>query len=662
MRRATLAVALAVTIWGIASPAWAMQGADASAAGATAPAPKILVSGVPAGSADVQKIIDAAYEQVVSAAQPGPPSAAQWQQVIADVNAALQKGGFADAHAYLSDQVAVFSVHGAGTVANVVAATTAPGAATNILPPVPQREAGAGPDQRIEVSGFVVQGVGDHPKQGITPAAIQALTDAEFAKVRGSAPSPTELGFDQMQGVADAITKRYREAGFIVATAYLPAQTVGDDKRVHIDVLEGRVGQIKVQGAKHYKPWVIAASAEKLRGKPLLKGDVDTALLYDRDLPGMSVSSTFQPGEKTGDTDLLMVVHEQKPLSVTLGLNNYGTDLTGRFRAEADFVWNDPLGLGDKLTAGLQYAFDPHQNNYGSLGYSIPMAKVPGLYFNAGADRSELQLSSGAFAALNVRGPTSRYFAGADWKFVNDQDLQMTGSLQYIHETSKLTTQDIPLSDEAFNVAQLGFTLNHTDRRFRGLDMLSVALRQSINDESLRPDTVSPNHARSFSILKLGYTRIQFLTPTQNLFFKFAAQYTNDALAPLEQFVIGGPDTVRAYPIADALADRGFYTSLEYHIDAPGFANKPSPFKGQPWRELLTFETFIDYARGYPAGADYNFGGKVVTYSGIGAGVIFHLPRWHNLLFRLDGSVPLGSQKASDKNDYHIYGRFELTF
>lgn len=658
MRRATLAVALAVTFWGMASPVWATQ-AD-GAPGATVAAPKILVSGVPAGSADVQKIIDSAYEQVVAAGQHGPLSAAQWQQVIVSVNAALQKGGFTNAHAYLSDQIAVFSVHGAAAIAASPAA--APGEATNVLPAVSQREQANGPEQRVAVSGFVVQGVGNHPKQGITPASIQALADSEFAKLRGSAPSPTELGFDQMQGVADAITKRYREAGFIVATAYLPAQTVGDDKHVHIDVLEGRVGQIKVQGAKHYRPWVIAASAEKLRGRPLLKDDVDTALLYDRDLPGMSVSSTFQPGEKTGDTDLLMAVHEQKPLSVTLGLNNYGTDLTGQFRAEADVVWNDPLGLGDKLNADIQYAFDPHQNNYGSLGYSIPMVKVPGLYFNVGADRSELQLNSGTFAALHVNGPTSRYFGGADWKFVNDQDLQMTGSVQYIHETSKLSSLVGTLSDEAFNVAQFGFTLNHTDRRFRGLDILSAALRQSLNDESLRPDTVSPNHARSFSILKLNYTRIQFLTPTQNLFFKFGAQYTNDALAPLEQFVIGGPDSVRAYPIADSLSDRGFYTSLEYHVDAPGFANKPSPFKGQPWRELLTFETFIDYARGFPAGADYNFGGKVVTYSGIGAGVIFHLPRWHNLLFRLDGSVPLGSQKASDKNDYHIYGRFELTF
>lgn len=623
--------------------------------------PQILVAGVPAGSTDVQKIIDAAYRKVVAAAgHPTSLSPTQWRQVLSAIDAGLKQAGYANASAYLSDQVAVFSVHGANAVA---AAPAPPAPITDVLPSVPQREAGTASEQRIAVRGFAVKGVGNHVKQGVTPTSIQKLTDASLVKLGGGAAQPVDLDFDQLQSVADAITRKYREAGFIVATAYLPAQTVNKDGIIHIDVLEGRIGKIEVQGTKHYRPWVIAASAQKLRGKPLLKSDVDTALLYDRDLPGVFVSSTFQPGEKTGDTDLIMVAREAaRPYSVSLGLNNYGTDVTGSYRAQANLAWNDPLGIGDKLAAGIEYAFDPHQNTYGSLSYSLPFVKLPGFEFQAGADRSALQLNNGQFAALDVRGPTSRYFGGTEWKFVNDRDLSMTGSLQYIHEESSLSSLGFLLSDERFNVAQFGFAMSHTDRRFHGLDLLSLAVRKSINDESQPSDLVSPNHAHDFLVTKLGYTRVQFLAPTQQLFFKLAAQYTHDALTPMEQFVIGGPDSVRAYPIADNLSDRGFYSAFEYHVDAPGFANKPSPFHGQPWRELLTFEGFLDFARGYPAGADRPTGGKAVTYSGVGAGFIFHLPRWHDLLFHLDAAKPLGNQKASDKSDYHIYGRFDLTF
>lgn len=670
MRVLGLVAAISLATFGAYTPAWAAD-PPAAAATATAAARRIIVSGVPAGDPAVQQIIDTAYRQAVTANRGGAAlSEAQWQGVLNAVNAALGKAGMSNAHAFLADEVAVFDVAPTGVVAAAApAATPAPTAPaapvtqeTNVLPPVSGRQADSAADQRIAVRGFTVKGVGNHPGDGITPATIQKFADAQFAKLGGTTGQASQLGFDQLQSVANAITERYRTAGYIVATAFLPAQTVGDDQIVKIDVLEGTIGKITVQGAKHYRPWVISASAGKLRGQPLKKSDVDTALLYDKDLPGVAVTSTFQPGEQTGQTDLVMVAHEKKPLAVTVGLNNYGTDLTGRYRAEAMLDWSNPLGFGDQLSVGANYGFDPHQNTYGSLDYTLPFAKVPGLRAEVGADRSELQLSSGQFAALDVRGPTSRYFGGMDWKFINRTDLSMSGSLQYIHEQSALRSSVAQLSDERFNVAQLGFALQHTDRRFHGLDMASVALRQSLGDESDTPDLVAPFHARRFTALKFAYTRIQFLSQNQQLFFKFAGQYTNDALVPMEQFVIGGPDSVRAYPIAVALADRGFYSALEYHINAPGFANKPSPFKGQPWGELLTFETFADYARGYPVGPDHLNGGQVVTFSGAGVGVIFHLPRWHNVLFRLDVATPLGAQKIQNEKDYQVYGRFDMTF
>lgn len=652
---ACLGVALSLSMYGESLPVYAA--ALPAASEETAPAPrKILVAGVPAGSPVVQRLIDQAYQKALAdAGDSGRLDTAAWQQVVAAINAVLHKAGYPGAQAYLSDQIAAFEVHPAVTLAPTP--TRAAGALSD-----GRHKAANGSAQRVAVRGFVVDGVGKHPQDGVTPASIQKLADAQFAKLGGTDAKPVELDFDQLQDVADAITKHYREAGFIVANAFLPEQTIGKDGLVHIHVLEGHIGRIEVQGTKRYRPWVIAASAAKLRGKVLRKRDVETALLYDRDLPGLSVSSTFQPGEKTGQTDLIMVAREQSPLSFNAGVSNYGTPVTGRYRATAGLDWRSPLGIGDEFTANVNYAFDPHQNTYGSLGYSVPVVKVPGLRFMAEASRSELELNSGQFSALDVRGPTSRYAGGAEWKFFNTRDLSMTGSLRYIHERSALTSLGMPLSDQRFDVAQLGFALEHTDRRYRGMDMLSVAVRKSLDDDSRSPDLVSPHHDSQFVLAKLGYTRIQFLTPTQRLFFKFAGQYSGDALTPMEKFVIGGPDSVRAYPIAEALSDRGFYTALEYHVDAPGFADTPSPFHGAPWHELLTLEGFVDYARGYPSGADRRFGGKAVTYSGAGVGLIFRLPRWHHLLFHLDYAVPLGSRKASDKHDHHIYGRFNLTF
>lgn len=536
----------------------------------------------------------------------------------------------------------------------------APSPTGGVVPPVKDRHAEAG--QKIAVRGFRVTGVADHGKLGVTPESIQALADARFRKMAGE-DGQAELGFDEMQSVADEIVERYRTAGFIVSNAFLPAQTIGDDKIVTIEVLEGQIGKIIVKGNRRYRPGVISASAEKLRGKPLQKGDVDTALMYAHDLPGVTVSSTFQPGENTGDTDLVMVANEAKrPYKFTLGANNYGTELTGRYRLEAGLEWDNPFRLGDMFKASVDYALDPNDNIYGSLIYQAPIVRVPGLSVVAGASRNELQINSGTFAALDVKGPTTLYYGGLDWKFINRDGLESVATLHVSREQSRLDSLGMRLSDQKFTVAELGYQLLHTDRRFHGVNILQAGLRQSLSDDSAEPDLVSPAHASKFLVARLAYTRMQFLTKSQRLDFKLVGQYSRDALVPLEQLALGGPDSVRAYPIADALRDRGYYASLEYHTYAPGFGDVASPFYGRPWRELLEFQVFVDYAKGFAAGANRGPGSKGIEYSGAGAGLIFRLPRFKHFEFHLDGAVPLGSVKSSDGKDFHIYSKFSFTF
>jgi hemolysin activation/secretion protein len=553
---------------------------------------------------------------------------------------------------------------GSGNAAPVGSSPQTPPAqvqADNVVPPVRDRDAAA--DQKIAVQGFHVTGVADHSDVGVTPASIQALADAQYQELAAKAGTPVELSFDDMQGVANKIVERYRSAGFIVSNAFLPAQTVGPDKIVQIQVLEGKIGKIIVKGTKRYRPSVISAAAQELRGKPLQKSDVDTALLYARDLPGVTVASTFQPGENTGDTDLVMIATEAKrPVKFMLGANNYGTELTGRYRAQAGIEWANPLGIGDVFNLNVDYALDPSDNIYGATTYRAPAPWVPGLSAVVGASRNELQINTGSFAALDVKGPSSLYYGGMDWKFINRDDMQALSTLHVIREESKLDSLGFHLSDEKFTVGELTYGLLHTDRRFNGVDILQVGLRKSISDDSLVPDLVSPQHSRSFLVTKLSYTRMQFLTKSQRLYLKLVGQYTNDALVPLEQFALGGPDSTRAYPIADALRDRGYYTSLEYHVDAPGFGDKVSPFYGRPWRELLEFQVFVDYAKGFSAGANREITPDTATLSGVGAGLIFRLPRFHNFEFHLNGAVPLSSQDASDKKGYHIYSRFSFTF
>lgn len=538
------------------------------------------------------------------------------------------------------------------------------------VPPLRDRGEATAQVPTIVVRGFAVTGVADHAELGITPAGIQALADAEYAKLVASTGDEPKLTFAQMQTVADRISEAYKAAGFILSRAFLPAQSIGDDKKVRIDVLEGRLDKIIVKGNKRYSTAALSAPVEPLLDKPLVKSEVETALLYASDLPGVKVTSTFQPGDQTGDTDLLLLATEEaRPLKFTVGTNNFGNSFTGRYRAQFGVTWNNPLGSGDSFTGLFEYGYNPDNNLFGTAAYRAPISFVRGLGTVVGFSRNQLQINSGALALLNLNGPSSTYYGGLEWKFINTPDLKVTANLLANYETARLESAVGPISNDRVSVLSSTIVANRTDKTFKGVDVVELMVRRSLSDQSVRAYrqadgrlTPTPLNDTEFLIGTLAYTRLQFLTKTQRLILKARGQYTDDAVIPIEQFALGGPESVRAYPIVDALSDRGVFGALEYHVDAPGFADVISPFYGRPWREVLEFELFGDFARASAAGVHRGNGFDTVTRSGVGGGFIFRLPRFYQMQLHMSGAVPLSATEASDGNDYHVYGQIGFSF
>lgn len=513
----------------------------------------------------------------------------------------------------------------------------------------------------IAVQAIRVTGVGDHPREQIDPARLQALADARL-RALGGGTLPAQLSFAQLQQIADTLTQAYRQAGFLVARAYLPVQTLGLDQVVEIRVVEGRVGKITVEGTRRYDDRLIASPALALQGQILRQQDLQSALLYTRDLPGVSATSVLKPGANPGETDVVIQASEERPLQVSVGASNYGTPSIGRYRAQLGVDWNNPLGLGDHLSASYAYALDPANTWQGSLAYQVPIAGVDGLSASASYTRSVVNLDNGAFAALDIQGPTQQSALGLDWKFVNSDAWRVQSWLHLVKESSRLQGLGVLLSKQKFDVAELGTSVRHDDRRLHAIDLLQLSVRGALDDDSPQTDYLYARHDRHFTVARLSYTRLQGLTATQRLQLRVNGQYSDDTLTPLEQFSLGGPTSVRAFPLGAALGDRGFDSGLEYQVDAPGFASAASPFGGRAWGQLLTASVFYDYGRVYPNGANRAVYDSVTTFEGAGVGLSFRLPDWHGLSFDLAAAKPTGTTKPSDGKDVRYWARFGLTF
>jgi len=162
-----------------------------------------------------------------------------------------------------------------------------------------------------------------------------------------------------------------------------------------------------------------------------------------------------------------------------------------------------------------------------------------------------------------------------------------------------------------------------------------------------------------FNKVSLQLQRLQRITQYTSVVFRVDGQFTNDPLVSLEQFSMGGPDSVRAYPVAEVLAEKGGVASLELITGAPGFANRPA-FGNSTWGQVLQVSLFVDYANGKLNDPLVAAQTKSSRLAGAGIGLQFSLPG--RVFSRLDVATPLTDRDPSNDRDPLYYFRFGMNF
>lgn len=518
------------------------------------------------------------------------------------------------------------------------------------IPAVADRPFDPDSGDRILVKGFVVEGVTPNPAMGVTQETAQAAANAAFLQETGGQPE-ARLTVGRMVRVSDAVTTFYRSKGYLVAKAFLPVQTVGPDSVVRIQVIEGRISEVVVEGAKSYTVGVLRRPSENLVGTIPQRDPVETAVLYTQDYPGVRLFGTFRPGAAAGETRLVLQVLEEDPFDFQFGADNYGTEFTGEYRLRFDVAWNNPAGWGDQLNLSLLQSVAPENTTYGSLGYRVPVGPR-GLAIFAEGSQNAFVVNEPPFDQLRLEGTITAYKGGLDWRYERGRFHNARASAAYVSKHSELTgLGTLTVADDTFDVVELESDIDRIDLRFRGVDQFVAKIRQGISGQF----RTSTNLADDFTILEGRYARVQALAETQTVTLRLQAQHTDTPISPLEQFALAGPDKVRAYPVGQILKDIGEFASLEYQIQAPGFARTPGPFSRQ-WGDLLQLSLFADYAHGEDA-QDSTDDDEI---SGWGAGVRFGVAG--SFQFLLEGSAPLSSREANDGQDVRIFGNLTMKF
>ena len=180
-----------------------------------------------------------------------------------------------------------------------------------------------------------------------------------------------EVGFTDLEQAAARLSRYYRERGYLVARAYLPAQDIKDGS-VEIAVLEGRFGKAQINNSSLVRDSVVRAHTATPPGATVHELQLERQLLLLNDLAGVrDARASLRPGANVGESDVLFELAPGPRLAGGIELNNHGNRFTGAMHLTGRLNLHSPLGLGDSLSALLTHGFNGL--DYARAGYQLPL-------------------------------------------------------------------------------------------------------------------------------------------------------------------------------------------------------------------------------------------------------------------------------------------------
>ena len=209
----------------------------------------------------------------------------------------------------------------------------------------------AGP--RFEVQKYLVNG-----NTILPPTALgQAITNIDGA-------FGTNVGFDGIETVVTELGKAYHERGYVTVAVNVPQQKL-TNATVKLQVLEGRLADIKVAGNHYFSSNNVMRSLPSLHTNTVLNGPIFNAELNRANAnQDRQIYPVIGPGPEPGTSELTLNVKDRLPLHTKLEFNNQNSPGTPDMRVNGSAVYDNLWQREHSL--GLQYGFAPEVYKQGS--------------------------------------------------------------------------------------------------------------------------------------------------------------------------------------------------------------------------------------------------------------------------------------------------------
>ncbi len=502
-------------------------------------------------------------------------------------------------------------------------------ASMSSLPAVAQPQAQTAASGTAAAESVFVAGVRFSGNSVFTDAELQALISDRVGAL---------LTFADLRAIAESVDAHYHRHGYRLARTVIPEQDFARaDQTVELRVLEGTLGEVRIQGTERASEERVARLVHEHIG--MRSGDVVDVQHLERSLANLNrttdlqIRSTLQAGSATGSTDLIVIVEEPEFFSAYVETNNFGSVSTGRYRISPGFQLNGLSPRGDTLA--FNAVLSPESSNLyaGQIHYRTPIGQgrtVVGAYVSGGNFDVGREL-----AVLEIEGRNRAWGVGMSRGLMSTLSSSLT--LDAWLESRDLRQQMLGFttSDDRIRKLRLGVTWDHSGGAGRTFVAANVHVGLgerlgAMEDDSLMSSRSFAGADNNFTRLSLDVTRVQPLTDRWLMLARLTGQHAFDSVVAGEQWAIGGAGSVRGHAQSVYSGDSGQTLMVE------------ARYTILPGNERYQLVTFAEHGRvavrtpliGQPKSRDL---------TGAGVGMRAAIDRWQ---LRADVGVPVGRVKT----------------
>ena len=437
---------------------------------------------------------------------------------------------------------------------------------------------------------------------------------------------------EQIQKAAQSITQIYADRGYLTSQAVVDPQKIVDGV-VTIQVIEGRVEKIEIQGLTNTNPDYVRSRVELGTNTPLNTAKLEDQLRLLRADPIFSnVEASLKSGSQPDSSILVVTVKEANQFGGFAGIDNFSPPAVGSERYGGGLFFRNLSGNGDTFAASYYGTTTGGSNQY-DLSYSIPLNPMNGT-LSLRYSPSNYRITQAPFDVLNIRGNNNLFDLNFRQPLVRTSVEEFALSLGYSYQRGQtFAFNDLatpfgigPEPDGTSRTSIFKFGQDYTLRDLFG----AWSLRSQFSlGTGLFGSTNVTTPSGSFLSWLGQIQRVQSLGTDSLLIGALDLQLSADPLLSSQQFTIGGGQSIRGFRQNARSGDNGIRFSLE---------NRFVALRNEQNAALLQVIPFLD------AGAIWNHPNNPNTLpsqnflAGGGLGLLF--TPLDRLNLRLDYAIP----------------------